>query len=150
MIVNVGWITTTLDVLWVATQHTFIYFSRPNTSLVKFLAQISSANLSNPIEQTSFPRARFRNRGFLAILNKILVNSRFPNTRTHLMYRTNLSFALMKLYLESAVSLGLLSETWDNDGVRRLYETTERGVKFIEAYGSLVELVPLVGEIDDF
>jgi predicted transcriptional regulator len=66
------------------------------------------------------------------------------------MYRTNLSFALMKLYLESAVSLGLLSETWDNDSVRRLYEITERGVQFIEAYGSLVELVPLVGEIDDF
>jgi predicted transcriptional regulator len=64
------------------------------------------------------------------------------------MYQTNLSFAMLKIYLEFALSYGLMTQISENN--KKFYETTEKGARFVEIYNSLLELIPALNEIGDF
>lgn len=65
---------------------------------------------------------------------------------TRLLYKSNLSHARLKLYLESLVSQGLLSVgAADNDESRRFITLTEKGHRFIAEYRKMKELITSFG-----
>ncbi len=60
-----------------------------------------------------------------------------PQTKTKVMYGTNLSWKMLQHYLAQLQSLGLL----EAHGNSTKYVTTERGLKFVEKWRELNELL---------
>ena len=81
----------------------------------------------------------FVKRGRLEIIQEILKISRRPAKKTSILYRCNLSFSQLQKYLEYLISRNLLSNS-KNDG-KTFYLTTEKGMKFIEEYERLNNLL---------
>ena len=73
----------------------------------------------------------------LEIAAEILSFCRKPRTKTHVMYNTNLSWQMLQKYLSQLQSLGLLEV---HHSVTK-YATTQKGVKFVEKWRELVELL---------
>ena len=73
----------------------------------------------------------------LEIMAEILILCKQPQTKTRVMYRTNLSWRMLQKYLSELQSRGLLEE------VQSLtkYATTKKGLKFVEKLRELVELL---------
>ena len=69
-------------------------------------------------------------RGKLQIIADILSVVRGGAKKTHVMYRANLSFTLLKRYLSEVLEAGLVSCV-DEDN----YELTKRGQSFLDRYG---------------
>ena len=76
-------------------------------------------------------------RNSLEITAEILSLCKQPQTKTRVMYRTNLSWKMLQKYLSELQSRGLLEE------VQSLtkYATTKKGLKFVEKLRELVELL---------
>ncbi len=55
---------------------------------------------------------------------------------------------MLKVYLEFALSYGLMNEVSVNN--KKFYGTTESGARFVNIYNSILELIPALNEIDDF
>lgn len=64
---------------------------------------------------------------------------------TRLLYKSNLSHARLKLYLESLTSQGLLSTGIAGNESRKFIMLTEKGYKFITEYQKMKELVASFG-----
>lgn len=63
--------------------------------------------------------------------------------KTHIMYRCNLSFRQLQVYLELLLDRGLLRKV-SGSGNReeaRLFETTKKGRAFLDAYGNIKVLL---------
>jgi predicted transcriptional regulator len=73
----------------------------------------------------------------LEITAEILSFCRKPRTKTRVMYTTNLSWQMLQKYLSQPRSLGLLEV---HHSVTK-YATTRKGVKFVEKWRELVELL---------
>ena len=73
----------------------------------------------------------------LEITAEILSFCKQPQTKTHVMYNTNLSWQMLQKYLSQLQSLGLLEV---HHSVTR-YATTEKGLKFVEKWRELLELL---------
>jgi len=73
----------------------------------------------------------------LEITAEILSFCKQPQTKTHVMYNTNLSWQMLQKYLSQLQSLGLLEV---HHSVTK-YETTEKVLKFVEKWGELLELL---------
>jgi predicted transcriptional regulator len=58
-------------------------------------------------------------------------------TKTRIMYDAFLTYSQLKEYLILLVENGLL----EHDEVRRTYKTTEKGLKFLEMYEQMEELM---------
>jgi predicted transcriptional regulator len=61
--------------------------------------------------------------------------------QTHVMFRANLSYSTLKVYLETLVNAGLLKIEFDEESSSKLYSTTARGLKFQEQAHALNELL---------
>lgn len=93
----------------------------------------------------ALPRNALRGkRGLLDIVNLILTVCSGGEKKTHVMYRCNLNsrqtqdyFALLLKHQLLAKSSGL-----GND----IYQTTERGKKFVGAYGELSQILDLIAD----
>jgi predicted transcriptional regulator len=72
-------------------------------------------------------------RNSLDIYADILRVSRSGAKKTHLVYRANLNFNIVKRYLTELTSKNLI----ENDG--DMYFITDKGARFIESYDTLVE-----------
>jgi len=72
-------------------------------------------------------------RNNLDICADILRVSRSGAKKTHLVYRANLNFNIVKKYLNELISNDLL----ENNG--EMFFLTDKGAKFIERYDALVE-----------
>ena len=59
--------------------------------------------------------------------------------KTHIMYRANLSYEQVHLYLRELISKRLIVQDASSDGV--LYRTTEKGREFLLYYTHLVEFL---------
>ncbi len=76
-------------------------------------------------------------RDSLEIVAEILSLCEQPQTKTRVMYRTNLSWRMVKKYLSQLQSRGLLLEVHHSS---TKYATTRKGLKFVEKWRELVEL----------
>jgi predicted transcriptional regulator len=76
------------------------------------------------------------NRNNLEIMVEILSLCKEPQTKTRVMYGTNLSWEMLQKYLSQLQSKGLLEVHHS----RAKYATTQKGLKFVKKWRELVEL----------
>jgi len=82
-------------------------------------------------------KGKRRNR--FSIIADILASAVNGTSKTHLMYTAKLSFAQLKKYTSKLVKLKLLKTTARGKPI--IYETTEKGKRFLEIYKELLELL---------
>ncbi len=76
------------------------------------------------------------------IIDSMLRSIRSGSTKTHIMYRAYMSYSQLKEYLKLLEERELISF---NPG-SQLYTLTEKGLRFMNAYDKINELVPSVNE----
>lgn len=85
-------------------------------------------------------KTRFKNRNRLGIVANILTIAKQGALKTHLMYKANLSYTMLRDYLKFLLDNGLLSESRYPEDRVTLYRTTEKGTRFLESYVALKDL----------
>lgn len=79
-------------------------------------------------------------RGWIDIVDRILQTCKGGALKTHVMYRCNLNSRQVKHYLVFLESMELL-ERPSGTGLRgTVYRTTQKGSRYVEAYGRLEEV----------
>ena len=81
-----------------------------------------------------------RKRSNIDIIASILSEARRGSKKTGIMYRCNLSYKQLEVYLKLLLGMGFLVARSD------LFITTAKGLKFLDAYRALKELM----RVDDF
>lgn len=81
----------------------------------------------------------FMHRGRMDIMAGILRVSRGGARKPHIMYRCNLSFRHLKTYLDFLTNSGLIREI--SKSGRSVFETTDKGLQFLQAYSTLKALL---------
>jgi predicted transcriptional regulator len=101
-----------------------------------------SPNLSPPslehIEMMVTPE-RKNNRGRIQIMGDVLTLGTSGIRKTHIMYKANLSYEQVHLYLGELIGKRLIEQDVSPDGV--VYRTTEKGREFLLHYTRVVELL---------
>ena len=87
--------------------------------------------------QTFEMSAKRRDR--LDIIAQIMEIANEGTIKTQIMYKANLSFTQLNIYLKRLTSLKLLSKT-DADG-KEIYTTTEKGLNFLQHHQELIEVL---------
>jgi predicted transcriptional regulator len=82
---------------------------------------------------------RKNNRGKIQIIGDVLSLATSGIKKTHIMYKANLSYEQVYLYLEELISKRLIEQDVSADGV--VYRTTEKGRDFLSYYSHLTELL---------
>ncbi len=82
---------------------------------------------------------RKNNRGKIQIMGDVLALATSGIRKTHIMYRANLSYEQVYLYLEELIGKRLVAQDVSSDGV--VYRTTEKGREFLAYYTRLVEFL---------
>ncbi|MDQ5841959.1 MAG: hypothetical protein M3286_00565 [Thermoproteota archaeon] len=85
--------------------------------------------------------AGWSNRGWLEIIEFILLMCENGARKTHVMYRCNLNSKQINQYLEFLLDSGMLETIQERPNSKRyIYKTTELGKKFIAHYKQLAAL----------
>ncbi len=84
-----------------------------------------------------------KNRSRVEILYDIIASAKTPARKTHLMYKSNLSFKQLDLYLEYILENGLLEERVDDEG-SRMYCLTNRGNEFLGLFEHMQTFFPQI------
>jgi predicted transcriptional regulator len=96
--------------------------------------------LLNIIEMMTTTSERKNNRGKIQIMGDVLALATSGIKKTHIMYRANLSYEQVHLYLGELIGKRLISQDVSSpDGV--VYRTTEKGREFLLYYTRLVEFL---------
>jgi predicted transcriptional regulator len=82
---------------------------------------------------------RKNNRGKIQIMGDVLALATSGIKKTHIMYRANLSYEQVYLYLGDLIGKRLIVQDVSPDGV--VYRTTEKGREFLLHYTRLVEFL---------
>jgi len=82
---------------------------------------------------------RKNNRGRIQIIGDVLALATSGIKKTHIMYRANLSYEQVHLYLEELIGKALIAQEASSDGV--VYRITERGREFLLYYTRLIEFL---------
>jgi predicted transcriptional regulator len=82
---------------------------------------------------------RKNNRGKIQIMGDVLALGTSGIRKTHIMYRANLSYEQVHLYLGELIEKRLIAQDVSPDGV--IYRTTEKGREFLLYYTRVVELL---------
>ena len=83
---------------------------------------------------------RKNNRGKIQIMGDVLALGTSGIKKTHIMYKANLSYEQVHLYLGELIGKRLISQdVSSSDGV--IYRTTEKGREFLLHYTRLVEFL---------
>jgi len=90
--------------------------------------------LENELVETSRKR-----RDRLYIIAEILAIAKDGSLKTQIMYRANLSFAQLNEYLNFLLKRELMKV--DTGNVKTLYKTTSKGVKYLESYEEISNLL---------
>jgi predicted transcriptional regulator len=78
-----------------------------------------------------------KNRSRVEILYDIIAAARASARKTHLMYKSNLSFRQLDIYLKFLLRQSLVEERFDiEDGSKRYY-VTSKGLQFLELFENL-------------
>src|SRR5919107_1494158 len=96
-------------------------------------------NLSNDVKNTEMMYERKNNRGKIQIMGDVLGLATSGIKKTHIMYRANLSYEQVHLYLGELIGKRLIAQDVSSDGV--VYRTTEKGREFLLHYTRLVEFL---------
>ncbi len=86
---------------------------------------------------------RSLHRSRMDIMENILSVAMKGARKTHIMYRCNLSFEQLNVYLDFLLSLGLLNSVSikiEDKSRSEIYETSNKGQAFIQAYRNLTAL----------
>ena len=92
------------------------------------------------MEDMAIPE-RKNNRGRIQIMGDVLGLSTAGIKKTHIMYRANLSYEQVHMYLAELIEKGLLEQAATDEGV--VYRTTGRGREFLHYYGRIVSLLDM-------
>ena len=89
-------------------------------------------------------RKRVSPRSRMDIMASILEEAKNPSRKTKIMYRCNLSFRQLKVYLKLLVGEGFLKEIpiKESETVAKAFQITGKGRSFLKAYGNLREKFP--------
>jgi predicted transcriptional regulator len=79
------------------------------------------------------------NRGKIQIMGDVLALGTSGIKKTHIMYRANLSYEQVHLYLGELIAKRLIAQDVSPDGV--VYRTTEKGREFLQYYTRLTEFL---------
>lgn len=90
--------------------------------------------MENELVETSRKR-----RDRLYIIAEILAIAKDGSLKTQIMYRANLSFAQLNEYLNFLLKRELMKV--DTENVKTLYKTTSKGVKYLENYEEISNLL---------
>ena len=82
---------------------------------------------------------RKNNRGKIQIMGDVLALGTSGIRKTHIMYKANLSYEQVHLYLGELIEKRLIAQDVSPDGV--VYRTTEKGREFLLHYTRVVELL---------
>src|ERR687893_3337005 len=82
---------------------------------------------------------RKNNRGKIQIMGDVLSLATSGIKKTHIMYKANLSYEQVHLYLEELISKRLIEQDVSADG--GVFRTTEKGRDFLSYYSHLTELL---------
>jgi predicted transcriptional regulator len=88
-------------------------------------------------------RRRKSTRGQIEIIADILKVCMTSEGKTRIMYRANLSFRMLNVYLNLAIKHGLVEEVANH---RKLFRTTERGREYLTSYLRITQLIPSFAE----
>lgn len=80
-----------------------------------------------------------RRRDRLYIMAEILEVTLEGALKTQVMYRANLSFAQLNQYLTLLLDLNLLEQKENRE--RTFYKTTTKGMRFLESYKQIVDML---------
>jgi predicted transcriptional regulator len=82
---------------------------------------------------------RKNNRGKIQIMGDVLALASSGIKKTHIMYKANLSYEQVHLYLSEMMEKGLITQDVSADGVA--YRATEKGRDFLLHYTHLAEFI---------
>jgi predicted transcriptional regulator len=82
---------------------------------------------------------RKNNRGKIQIMGDVLALATAGIKKTHIMYRANLSYEQVHLYLGELIEKRLVAQDVSQDGV--IYRTTEKGREFLMYYQRIAEFL---------
>jgi predicted transcriptional regulator len=102
-----------------------------NTRTIKTTAATSSSSASSE---------RKNNRGKIQIMGDVLALGTSGIKKTHIMYKANLSYEQVHLYLGELIAKRLIAQdasSRSSEGV--VYRTTEKGREFLQYYTRLTE-----------
>ncbi len=80
-----------------------------------------------------------RGRDRVYIIAEVLSVAKDGSLKTQIMYRANLSFTQLNEYLSFLLKIKLLKVNEENG--KTFYKTTPKGMKYLEAYKTVLELV---------
>src|SRR3712207_4707033 len=103
-------------------------------------------NLSNDVKNMEMMYERKNNRGKIQIMGDVLGLATSGIKKTHIMYRANLSYEQVHLYLGELIEKGLIAQDVSPDGV--VYRTTTKGREFLLYYTRLVEFLEEEPEVE--
>jgi predicted transcriptional regulator len=89
---------------------------------------------------------RKNNRGKIQIMGDVLALATSGIKKTHIMYRANLSYEQVHLYLGELIGKRLIEQDVSSDGV--VYRTTTKGREFLLSYTRLVEFLEEEPEVE--
>ncbi|MDQ3872776.1 MAG: winged helix-turn-helix domain-containing protein [Thermoproteota archaeon] len=81
------------------------------------------------------------NRGKIQIMGDVLALATSGIKKTHIMYRANLSYEQVHLYLGELIAKGLIAQDASNPADGLIYRITEKGREFLLYYMRLVEFL---------
>lgn len=79
----------------------------------------------------------------MEIVANLLSIAKSGALKTHLMYRANLSYLMVTEYLDFLCRSNLIRETVEEEGTTKLYQTTEKGLRYLEVYETLQGIIGL-------
>jgi predicted transcriptional regulator len=83
-----------------------------------------------------------RKRSDIDIIANILVEANKGTKKTRILYRCNLSYRQLQVYLQFLHDLGFLASDSNNDGSKmKSFRTTPKGLEFLDAYRILKSLM---------
>ena len=93
---------------------------------------------ANRRDKRASPRSR------MDIMASILKEAKDPSRKTRIMYRCNLSFRQLRVYLEMLIGEGFLKviPIRQSEKVAEAFQITEKGRSFLKAYDNLREKFP--------
>ena len=82
-----------------------------------------------------------KNRSRIEIFYDITTAARGSARKTHLMYKANLSFKQLDLYLKFLIRRSLVEERYDLENGARIYFVTSKGLHFLSLFENLLTLM---------
>ncbi|MGI0091301.1 MAG: winged helix-turn-helix domain-containing protein [Nitrososphaerales archaeon] len=76
----------------------------------------------------------------MEILYEIVSAAKMSARKTHLVYKSNVSFKQLDVYLSSLINAGLIEESYEQD-IGRVYNATSKGLNFLEIYESMTSIL---------